>query len=650
MADRTRILVVEDMEADFELAWREVRKLIPASDFQRVETAEAFVEALAAFQPDLIISDYSLPLFDGLTALKLAQQRRPDTPVIIYTCAINEDTAVECMKAGAADYVIKEHLKRLGPAVVRSLEEKQERLRRRQAEAALTESNERLRQLAENIDSLLFVLDLDGPELRLCYLSPACERIWGRNPEQFYRDPLCWLENVHEEDRAAVEEAVRQIRTKDTAEIELQYRARRPEGIRWIRIRAKAVQAGTTEQVRVVGLAEDITARRVAEEANARLQAQLAQAQKMETVGRLAGGVAHDFNNLIGVILGYTELLQERLAGRREGLRELAQIERASRRARDLTSQLLAFSRKQMISPQVLNLNHHIAGVLQTLARLIREDIDLRFEPGGALWNIAFDPSQLDQVLVNLAVNARDAMPGGGTLAIATGNLPQAEAHLMSVPDMAPGDYVLLSVRDSGVGMNPEVSSHIFEPFFTTKGLGQGTGLGLSTVYGIVAQNGSYIDVSSAPGQGSTFRIAIPRSLEAVRPAESEQAGFASRGSGYILLVEDDEQVRQMVAEMLQFLGYTVTVAATPEEALALNARAEANYDLLVSDVVMPQVSGPELAQRLRLVRPQMRVLYISGYASDSVLGPSLPADGPARIQKPFDIRALAQAVKDVLR
>jgi hypothetical protein len=649
MADRTRILVVEDQEADFELAWREVRKLLPQSDFQRVENAEAFLEALTAFEPDLIVSDYSMPLFDGLSALKLARQHRPDTPVVIYTCAINEDTAVECMKAGAADYVIKEHSKRLGPAVVRSLEEKQERLRRRDAEEALTESNERLRYLAENIDSLLFVLDLDGPKLRLSYLSPACEHVWGRDSEQFYRDPLCWLENVHEEDRPCVEQAVNQISTRAAAEIEVQYRAQRPDGMRWVHVKAKTVHVGPNGQVRVVGLAEDITARRVAEEANARLQAQLAQAQKMETVGQLAGGVAHDFNNLIGVILGYAELLQEKLAGRGEVLRELAEIERASERARNLTRQLLAFSRKQMIAPQILSLNQHIVGVLQALARLIREDIDLRFEPGEPLWNVKFDPSQLDQVLVNLAVNARDAMPGGGTLLIATCNWPQDAARLMAVPKMAAGDYVLLSVRDTGVGMSPVVLSHIFEPFFTTKNLGEGTGLGLSTVYGIVAQNGSYIDVHSAPGQGSTFRIAIPRSLQpATQPPQ--RTGPASRGSGRILLAEDDEQVREMVAEMLQSLGYTVSVAATPEEALSLNAYAEVSYDLLLTDVVMPRLSGPELAERIRLVRPEMRVIYMSGYASDPVLKLRAPADGALRIQKPFDSRTLAQAVKDVLR
>lgn len=630
MSEGPRILVSEDQATDFELERREIRRLLPEAVFQRVETRQAFLEALERFQPELVISDYRMPAFDGLTALRLTLEHAPGVPVVMVTGAINEDTAVECMKAGAADYVIKEHMKRLGPAVVRALEEKQERQRRREAEVALNESNERLRQLAESIDSVLFVLDLEDTGPRVSYLSPACERVFGVSREAVVRAPFAWMDNVRAEDRPAVEKGVSAMFSGQTGEVEIRYRAVSPP--RHIRLKAQTVKDENRLPVRVVGLVEDVTAETEAAEARTRLEGQLAQAQKMETVGRLAGGVAHDFNNMICVILGYAQLAQTRLQAPDRVRQDLGEIEKAAERARDITAQLLAFSRKQLTSPRVLELNEHVRATCKALARLIREDIELRFDPSPEPCHVRFDASQLDQVLVNLGVNARDAMPRGGTL----------ELSLRCLDDVAE-----LRVRDTGVGMAPELIEHIFEPFFTTKETGKGTGLGLATVYGIVQQNGGRIEVQSKPGEGSTFVVRMPRARVEDGAAGARTKAGAETGTGRILLVEDDAQVRHMTAEILRELGYTVLEAHSASEALELGLGRD--FELVVSDVVMPGLNGPELCARLREAKPELAVLFISGYAPEPHPGHEATLEGVRLLQKPFDRASLAREVRAAL-
>ena len=398
----------------------------------------------------------------------------------------------------------------------------------------------------------------------------------------------------------------------------------------------------------VVSFVRDIAERRQAEEEKAKLESQLLQAQKMESVGRLAGGVAHDFNNMLSVILGYAELMKGRLPAGDPLLNDVLEIEKAGMHSRDITRQLLAFSRKQIIAPRPVDLNDLITSAQKTFARLIGEDIDLRFSPGKRISKVKIDPSQVDQILMNLAVNARDAMPEGGTLTIETANLHLDEAYCRTNIECAPGQYVLLEVSDDGVGMDKDTLSHVFEPFFTTKEVGKGTGLGLATVYGIVKQNNGFINVYSEPGRGTTFKIYFPRILEEETADKNGEAPVAS-GTGTILLVEDDDLVRGMTTAMLKELGYTILVAETPQHALSLYEKRDMPIDLLITDVVMPGMNGTELGDRIRSIQPEINVLFMSGYTSNVIVHHGVLEKGVQFVQKPFSMRDLARKVRDAM-
>ncbi len=416
----------------------------------------------------------------------------------------------------------------------------------------------------------------------------------------------------------------------------------------WTEVVLSATHVG--EKGRVLAVIRDISERKRAEEEKQNLQLQLVQSQKMESIGRLAGGVAHDFNNMLSVILGYTELIKNRLPGNDPFLPDLQAIEKAACHARDVTTQLLAFSRKQVIVPVPINLNDIIADTQKTLAPLIGEDIELLFEPSISLWNIMFDPSQIKQILVNLAVNARDAMPAGGKLIIKTTNKSIRDFHYHDHGPHILGDYVLLEVSDNGHGMDAETISHIFEPFFTTKGVGEGTGLGLATVYGIVEQNGGFVSVSSMQDVGTTFSVYIPKSMEQpAKPAQTE-AIQASTGTGRILLVEDDSMVSKLLVDMLSSIGYTVFLANKPADAVSLCTKSEIEIDLLITDVIMPDMNGRELRDQIKLLRPEIKVLFMSGYASDVIVHQGIPEEEMHFIQKPFSIADVAHKIQDVLR
>jgi nitrogen-specific signal transduction histidine kinase/CheY-like chemotaxis protein len=380
-----------------------------------------------------------------------------------------------------------------------------------------------------------------------------------------------------------------------------------------------------------------------------RLEQQLRQAQKMEAVGRLAGGVAHDFNNLLTIISGYSELLLEH-PGEVEPLRGYVnEIRNASGRAASLTRQLLAFSRQQVLAPRVLDLNAVVANVEKMLKRLIGEDIDLVTVLGESLWPVKADPGQLEQVLLNLAVNARDAMPKGGMLTIETANVEMDKSYAQRHFPLSPGPYVLLAFSDTGIGMDAETQARLFEPFFTTKEMGKGTGLGLATVYGIVKQSGGYIWVYSKVGKGTTFKIYLPRSDEVAESEPRRNGVKAQSGTETLLLVEDEEAVRALVRSALKEKGYRVLEASGGEEALKLSEQYGGPIDLLVTDVVMPQMSGPELADRLANSHPQIKVLYISGYTDYAGLHHGALDLGAAFLQKPFSPEALARKVREVL-
>ncbi len=419
-------------------------------------------------------------------------------------------------------------------------------------------------------------------------------------------------------------------------------------------------KTGTTTVVRVSGrsvtngrqrgtvfelFTEDVTERRVLEE-------QLRQSQKMEAVGRLAGGIAHDFNNLLMVISGYSEFLLERL-GNEPDLRSPAQeISSAAERASSLTRQLLAFSRKQMLAPRIVNLNDVATENLRMLTRMIGEDIDLVMIPGQNLWSVRADAGQIEQVIMNLAVNARDAMPSGGKLTIETANMTLDEEYARYHAPLRPGDYVLVSISDTGAGMDSDTQSHIFEPFFTTKGT-KGTGLGLSTVYGIVKQSGGYIWVSSEVSKGTTFKIYLPRvastgetAVQVVMPAETKKV---EPGTETILLVEDEANLRYLARQYLEKQGYKVIEAADGAVAMQIAVAHEAVIHLLLTDVIMPGMNGRELAQRISEIRPNMKVLYMSGYTENVIGHNGMLEPGVRLLQKPFNLRDLRTAVREVL-
>lgn len=399
-----------------------------------------------------------------------------------------------------------------------------------------------------------------------------------------------------------------------------------------------------------VAFDRDISERRRAEEEQERLRSQLVQAQKMESVGRLAGGVAHDFNNMLGVILGHAELALQQVDPSQELAASLREIRKAAERSADLTRQLLAFARKQTVAPRVIDLNEAVGAMLSMLRRLIGEDIALVWVPcpGPCLVNI--DPSQIDQVLANLCVNARDAIGGTGQVTIETATMAPGEAYSSEIGSFAPGEYVLLSVTDNGCGIDAEARSHLFEPFFTTKGVGEGTGLGLATVYGIVRQNEGFINVDSEPGQGTTFRIYLPRHPgEVGSSADEDAAGPASGGPETILLVEDEPTVLELVKTMLEGRGYTVLAAGTPSEGLRLAQEHTGDIELLITDVIMPEMNGLELAQRLRAIHPGLRWLFMSGYPAGTIAHHGVLNPDVCFIEKPFRADALAAKVREAL-
>jgi len=509
---------------------------------------------------------------------------------------------------------------------------------RTEALEGLRRSEERFRELAETIEEVFWVTDT--AKQRMLYVSPAYEKIWGRPREELYRSAGLWLEAVHPDDRERVRAAA--LTRQASGGYDEAYRIVRPDGtVRWIQDRAFPVRNESGQVERLAGSARDITEQR-------RLEEQLHQVQRLEAVGRLAGGVAHDFNNLLTVILASTDLMRHQLPA---GLQvDCDEITGAAQRARSLTQQLLAFSRRQILRPEVLDLNEVVRGTEGMLRRLIREDIQLVAHLAPDLGTIRADRGQLEQVLLNLAVNARDAMPEGGRLVISTRNHDCASPLLHQGVVQPPGRYVVLEAADTGIGMDADTQQHIFEPFFTTKAAGQGTGLGLATVYGIVKQSGGYIWVYSEPGRGATFRIYFPRREEtaAPPPPADSPSDLAGRGER-VLLVEDEDAVRAVTRRTLEANGYEVVEARTAEEALDLAQRLGNRLDLLLSDVGLPGMSGPALARQLRARHPGIRVVHTSGYIPES--GGRDPSAEPLPVlQKPYSVDALLGAVSDALR
>ncbi|MFN8574793.1 MAG: PAS domain S-box protein [Gemmatimonadaceae bacterium] len=509
---------------------------------------------------------------------------------------------------------------------------------RQRSEAALRESNERFQQLAANIHEVFWLTD--PAKSRIEYVSPAYERIWGRPCSAVYGSADDWITAIHAFDRDRVVEAAMTKQALGTYDEE--YRIVRPDGsVRWIRDRAAPVRDASGAVIRVAGVAEDITERR-------ELQSQLQQAQKLESIGRLAGGIAHDFNNWLTVIGGNSELLLHTVAQVPDAVSLIAEIRHAGDRAASLTRQLLAFSRQQVLEPRVSDLNVIVTDTEKMLQRLIGEDVELRTTLGQACM-VEVDPGHMVQVLMNLAVNARDAMPTGGRLTIETSTVELDAEGVARFAEAKPGTYVRLSVTDTGVGMSPDVCARVFEPFFTTKAQGHGTGLGLSVVHGIVEQSGGHIDVVSEVGVGTTFAIYLTAVTH--QSSNANEASTAQRQNGHeaILLVEDEDSVRRVTSRSLRAAGYVVHEAANGEEALALLAREDLAFDLLMTDVVMPGVGGRAVADAARKQSPNTHVLFMSGYTDDAVVRHGVSHSEVAFLQKPYTVHSLLAKVRETI-
>ena len=513
---------------------------------------------------------------------------------------------------------------------------------RKLAEESLRERENRLRFALEGTNDGLWDVQM---KTGTTYLSPRGCEILGYQPDEACDVASIWADLVHPDDMPLTNERLRAHIEGRAPIFEVEQRLRMKSGDwKWVLARGKVVSRDEEGvPLRMTGTHTDLTEQK-------KLQAQLSQAQKMESVGRLAGGVAHDFNNMLSVILGHAELAQKKEAVSPPLREHLEQIQKAAERSADIVRQLLAFARKQTVTPRVLDLNETVDSMLKMLRRLIGEEFDLAWLPNERVWPVKMDPAQIDQILANLCVNARDAIAGVGRISIETANKTCDAAFCAGHRGFVPGEYVLLTVSDDGCGMDKETLTKIFEPFFTTKGVGQGTGLGLAMVYGVVKQNAGFIDVYSEPGHGTSFKIYLPRYLgkeeQAWSTGSMEPAG---RGQETVLLVEDEPAILDLGKQLLELQGYRVLAAGTPGEAIRLAGEHIGEIHLLMTDVVMPEMNGRELARKLLSLYPGLKRLFMSGYTADVIAHHGVLDEGVHFIQKPFSLDALAAKVREAL-
>lgn len=740
-----RILIVEDVELDADLIENELVRAHISFESRRAESRAQFIQELSQFMPDLILADYSLPQFNVLDALELLQQEGRHIPLILVTGHHSEEIAVECMKRGAQDYILKASLRRLPKAVLNALQRRRFEVEKAETEAAFRRREEQYRLIAENTRDLIALLDL---EHQFLYVSPSHQRVLGQDPEAMlgknyedwvhpsdvkslrrtFEEALFFREGCNVEvrwrlqnnkwqsfettgnwifdERGKPQRALlvsRDISERKRAEIEIERLAAFPrynphpvwafaaDGsliyfndavVALTRLLGKShprdvlplnistivkmclstgqskIRMDTTMGRRtlswsfapivphqvVYSWSEDVTDR-------LNLESQLRQSQKMESVGQLAAGVAHDFNNILTIIQGHAQLLLSIGNLESRSKESMKQISLAADRAANLTRQLLMFSRKQAMQPQLLNLNEVVSNITKMLRSLVGDQIQMQFDRARQLPIVNADPGMMEQILVNLAANARDAMPKGGSITVTTSSVEVDASYVAQHPEARPGLFVCLSVSDTGVGMSSETLNHIFEPFFTTKEVGKGTGLGLATVYGIVKQHEGWIELTSEVGVGTAFKIFLPASTQAAGVSEPiVEPSQALGGAETILAVEDESSLRDLVKEILQGYGYRVLEASTGVEALAVWEKHKDEIDLLFTDMMMPEgLSGRELAQRLTSENGNLRVVYTSGYSVDVVAADFNFREGVNFLQKPYLPETLAQTIRNCL-
>jgi PAS domain S-box-containing protein len=639
-----RVLIIEDSDRDVALEVRALKAAGYRVTYAVAETAAEMKAALLKQAFDIVISDHGLPQFDAPGALAVLKQSGLDIPFIIVSGAIGEETAVALMKAGAHDYVMKDRLSRLASTVERALKDAESLSGRKQAEKELRESEEQFRTSLENAPDGIYMRDLEGNFL---YGNRRYEEIIGYKREELIGKNFLELNILHEHSLARAAELIQVSREGRSTAAELVL-IRKDGRLVPVEINTSVLQHKA--QAVVLAFVRDITDRKRAADEMAALQDQFRQSQKMEAIGQLAGGIAHDFNNLLTIIKGYSQLSLMELKEGDPLKPNIEEVQKAADRAAGLTRQLLAFSRRQVMEMRVLDPNTLLRDLDKMLRRIIGEDIELVTLLADDLGTVKADPGQMEQVIMNLAVNARDAMQKGGKLTIETANVELDSAYARKHVAVKPGPYVMLSVSDTGVGMTPEVRDRVFEPFFTTKEKDKGTGLGLSTVYGIVKQSGGNIWVYSELGKGTAFKIYLPRVDEPLEEAGEVVVQKELNGRGEtILVVEDEEKVRQLTVQILTKNGYTVLEASHGDEASHICEQHKGPIHLMVTDVVMPGMSGRELAKSLEPHHPEMKVLYMSGYTDNAIVHHGLLEKGLIFLQKPFPLEGLLRKVREVL-
>lgn len=628
-----RVLILEDRPEDADLLLHELRRAGFLPEHSRVESEEAYRAGLAA-DPDVILADYTLPQFDALRALHILQESRADIPFLVVTGSVGEERAVECMREGATDYLLKDRLTRLAPAVKRALEEKRVRSEKRSAEDSLRRSEEYYRSVIENTRDVVIVIDVEGTIL---YQSPSVEPVLGHRPEERIGGTV--LDHIHPADRQAAKDQVAMVFRNPGHTYSIVARVQHADGS-WRTIEALGCAHTSSDgEHRTVINARDITDR-------IQLEEQLRQAQKLEAIGQLAGGVAHDFNNMLTVIGGYADFIEQE-ANLSESTRESArEIAKAHERGAALTRQLLAFARKQVLQPRVIDLNDVIGDLRNFLRRLIGANIEFSVNLHDSPVRVVADPGQIEQVVMNLVVNARDAMLDGGHLTVSTSCDPLSSD--VEGADSKPR-YAVIEVRDTGCGMDEATQSRIFDPFFTTKPRGKGTGLGLSTVYGIVDQSEGHIEVTSERDEGTSLQVFLPYTSAATEPLVGQPHADGAAGGETILVAEDDSAIRRLVRTILERLGYTILEARSGVDAMRVSQEFQGPIHLLVTDLVMPGLGGGELAARFRQIRPDVAVLYLTGYTDETIERQGGMDGSGALLVKPFSPATLSGKVRQVL-